>query len=68
VHPEPMAQTREFWAHCQGVDDRDDAMTSGQALAADSRRRERGNGECGLWRLTREAEATAQLLSLMAHA
>jgi len=63
-----MAQTRKFWADCRVADDRDNAMTSSEALASDSRRRERGNDECELWGLTRETEAAAQLLSLLAHA
>ena len=63
-----MAQTRQLWAHCPGADGSDGPAISGEAFATDSRRRERQKGECGLWRLTRETEAAAQQLSLLAHA
>src|SRR3546814_14111193 len=49
---EPMAQTRKLWADCRVADDRNGAMTGGEALAADSQRRERENGECELLRFS----------------
>jgi len=63
-----MAQTRELWAHCSEADGQEGAVMLGEAIATDSRRREREKGECGLWRLTCETAVVVQPLSLLAHA
>jgi len=68
VYPEPMAQTREVWAHCPRPDGHHDATALGEALVPDSQWRERDTGECWLLRLSRENKVAAELLTLVAHA